>query len=74
MMPLTKREAARYELKTMQVIKQFDRDMEVRYWKPAEAKISSTDGKEENGSLHINTDGATTRKINGQQLHTQTAK
>jgi len=42
---------------------QFDKDMEVRYWQhPAEASISSTDGKEENGSMHIYTDGSKTEK------------
>jgi len=36
-----------------------DKDMEIRYWKhPAESSISSTDGKEENGSTHIYSDGS----------------
>jgi len=37
--------------------------MEVRYWQhPAEASISSTEEKEENGSLHMYTDGSKTEK------------
>jgi ribonuclease HI len=37
--------------------------MEVRYWQnPAEASICRTDGKEENGSMHIYTDGSKTEK------------
>ena len=43
--------------------KQFDKDMEVRYWEhPAEASISSTEEKKETGSLHIYTDGSKTEK------------
>ena len=43
--------------------KQFDKDMEVRYWQhPAEASISSTDEKEDKGSIHIYTDGIKTDK------------
>jgi len=42
---------------------QFDKDMEVRYWQhPAEASICSTDEKEENGSMHLYTDGSKTEK------------
>ena len=42
---------------------QFDKDMEVRYWQhPAEASISSTDEKEDKGSIHIYTDGSKTDK------------
>jgi len=42
---------------------QFDKDMEVRYWQhPAEASISSTDKKEDKGSIHIHTDGSKTDK------------
>jgi ribonuclease HI len=42
---------------------QFDKDMEVRYWQhSAEASISSTDEKEDNGSIHIYTDGSKTDK------------
>ena len=42
---------------------QFDKDLEVRYWQhPAEASISSTDEKDENGSLHIYTDGGKTER------------
>jgi len=42
---------------------QIDKDMVVRYCQhPAEASISSTDGKEENGSTHIYTDGSKTGK------------
>ena len=42
---------------------QFDKVMEVRYWQHlAEASISSTDKKEENGSMHIYTDGSKTEK------------
>jgi len=37
--------------------------MEVRYWQhPAEASISSTDEKEDKGSIHIYTDGSRTDK------------
>jgi len=37
--------------------------MEVRYWQhPAEASINSTDEKEENGSMHIYSDGSKTEK------------
>jgi len=37
--------------------KEFDKDMEVRYWQhPAKASISSTDEKEDKGSIHIYTD------------------
>jgi len=39
------------------------KDMEVKYWQnPAEASVSSTDGKEENGSMHIYTDGNKTER------------
>jgi len=42
---------------------QFDKDMEVRYWQhSAEASISSTDEKEDKGSIHIYTDGSKTDK------------
>jgi len=42
---------------------QFDKDMEVRYWQhPAEASISSTDEKEDKGSIHTYTDGSKTDK------------
>jgi hypothetical protein len=42
---------------------QFDKDMEVRDWQhPAEASISSTDEKEDKGSMHIYTDGSKTDK------------
>jgi len=42
---------------------QFDKVMEVRYWQhPAEASISSTDEKEDKGSIHIYTDGSKTDK------------
>jgi hypothetical protein len=42
---------------------QFDKDMEVRYWQhPAEASISSTEEKEEKGTVHIHTDGSKTDK------------
>ena len=42
---------------------QIDKDMEVRYWlHPAEGSINSTDGKEENGSMHIYSDGSKTEK------------
>jgi hypothetical protein len=35
---------------------QFDKDMEVRYWQhPAETCISSTEEKEEKGTIHIYT-------------------
>jgi ribonuclease HI len=37
--------------------------MEVRYWQhPAETSISSTDEKEDKGSIHIYTDGSKTDK------------
>jgi hypothetical protein len=42
---------------------QFDKDMEVRYWQhPAKASISSTEEKEEKGTIHIYTDGSKTDK------------
>ena len=48
-----------YQLKEMMRQKQFDKDMEVRYWQhPAEASISSTDEKEDKRSMHIYTDGS----------------
>jgi len=41
----------------------FDKDMRVRHCQhPAEASISITDEKEENGSMHIYTDGSKTEK------------
>ena len=41
---------------------EFDKDMEVRYWQhPAEASISSTEEKEEKGSIDIYTDGSKTK-------------
>jgi hypothetical protein len=43
--------------------KQFDKDMEVRYWQhPAVANISSTEEKEDKGLIHIYTDGSKTDK------------
>jgi hypothetical protein len=43
--------------------------MEARYWQhPAEASISSTDEIEDNGSLHVYTDGSKTEKGVGSGL------
>jgi len=72
MMPIDKQidqEAQLYQLTkgTAKDKTQIDKDMEVRYWQhPAEASISSTDGKEENRSTHIYTDGSKTEKESAQ--------
>jgi hypothetical protein len=43
--------------------------MEARYWiHPAEVSISSADEKEENGLLHIYTDGSKTEKGVGSDI------
>jgi hypothetical protein len=50
--------------------KQFDKDMEVRYWQhSAEASISSTEEKEQKGTIHIvYTNGSKTDKGVGSSI------